>query len=123
MDLKTYFETAQGLGVLATADSQGRVDVALYARPHVVDEDTVSLIMSDRLSHQNLQSNPHAAYLFVEDGPGHKGRRLELTRLREDTSPDLIKATRRKTRAGTDDDSARFLVTFRVGKVRPAVGG
>jgi putative heme iron utilization protein len=122
MDLKTYFENSQGLGVLATADSQGKVDVALYARPHVVDDSTVSLIMSDRLSHQNLQSNPHAAYLFVEDGPGHKGHRLELTKLREDTSPDLIEATRRKARR-TEDDSARFLVYFRVDKVRPAVGG
>jgi hypothetical protein len=123
MDLKTYFENSAGLGVLATADSQGKVDVALYARPHVVDENTIGLIMSDRLSHQNLQSNPHAAYLFVEDGPGHKGHRLELTKLREDTSPDLIAATRRKARDRSEDDAARFLVFFRVDKIRPAVGG
>jgi hypothetical protein len=45
MDLKTYFENSEGLGVLATADSQGKVDVALYARPHVVDENTIGLIM------------------------------------------------------------------------------
>ena len=45
MDLRTYFENSQGLGVLATADSQGKADVALYARPRVVDENMVSLIM------------------------------------------------------------------------------
>jgi hypothetical protein len=123
MDLKTYFENARGLGVLATADSQGKVDVAIYARPHAVDEKTISLIMGDRLSHQNLQSNPHAAYLFVEDGPGHKGHRLELTKLREDTSPELIAATRRKARDRSEDDAARFLVYFSVDKIRPAAGG
>jgi hypothetical protein len=46
MDLKGYFESANGLGVLATADQQGKVNVAVYARPHVVDDKTIALIMA-----------------------------------------------------------------------------
>jgi hypothetical protein len=68
MDLYEYFEGAKGLGVLATADDQGRVDVAVYASPHVMDDSTITFIMADRLTHHNLQSNAHAAYLFKEDG-------------------------------------------------------
>jgi len=123
MDLKDYFENTKGLGVLATADSNGKVDVAVYARPHVIDDDTIALIMSDRLSHQNLQSNPHAAYLFVEDGPGHKGRRLHLTKLSEDTDPQVIVAIRRKSRPSSEEDSPKYLVRFRINEVRPVVGG
>ena len=51
MSLAEYFETAKGTGVLATANDQGRVDAAIYARPHVIDSETVAFIMRERLSH------------------------------------------------------------------------
>jgi len=38
MKLKEYFEQAEGSGVLATADAHGKVNVAIYARPHFLDE-------------------------------------------------------------------------------------
>ena len=38
MNLSDYFENTTGTGVLATADSNGNVDVAIYARPHVIDK-------------------------------------------------------------------------------------
>jgi len=123
MGLADYFENTKGLGVLATADSHGKVDVAVYARPHMGDDDTLAFIMSDRTTHGNLQSNPHAAYLFIEDGPGYKGRRLNLTKLSEDTDPQLIDALRRKGRPSPDEDSPRYLVRFRINEVRPVVGG
>ena len=65
MKRSEYFEKTKGTGILATADGTGQVDAAVYARPHFLDEQTVAFIMADRLSHKNLQSNPHAAYLFV----------------------------------------------------------
>ena len=61
MDLKTYFENTKGVGVLATADKDGKVDAALYSRPHFMEDGTIALIMNDRLTHYNLTSNPHAA--------------------------------------------------------------
>ncbi|MHC4558179.1 MAG: pyridoxamine 5'-phosphate oxidase family protein, partial [Planctomycetota bacterium] len=60
MDLREYFETAEGTGILSTADSDGNVDLAIYARPHMVDDETIVLVMSDKLSHTNLQTNPKA---------------------------------------------------------------
>ena len=38
MELSRYFEQAKGIGVLATADAQGKVNSAIYARPHFLDE-------------------------------------------------------------------------------------
>jgi len=66
MSLTEYFDTAEGTGILATADSDGNVDLAIYARPHMTDDDTVVLVMSDKLSHANLQTNPKAAYMFIK---------------------------------------------------------
>ncbi|UCF17131.1 MAG: pyridoxamine 5'-phosphate oxidase family protein [Phycisphaerales bacterium] len=123
MKLADYFEGVKGLGVLGTADSEGKVDLAVYARPHVIDETTIALIMSDRLSHANLQSNPSAAYLFMEQGEGYVGRRLYLTKIREETDPERIDAIRREGARRYPSDSKKYLVYFRVEKVRPLVGG
>jgi len=124
MELSEYFESVNGTGVLATADSSGEVDAALYARPHVIDQQTVAFIMADRLSHRNLQSNPHATYLFIERGEGYRGRRLYLTKVAEEADPQKIQALRRRPLAAECgiEHEARFLVIFRVGRVRPLVG-
>ena len=125
MNLSEYFDNTTGLGVLAAAGADGVVDAAVYSRPHVLDEDTVAFIMADRLSHANLQSNPHAAFLFHETGGGYKGKRLYLTKLREETDSEKIEALRRrKTPVGCPADQGRnsFLVTFRIDRVLPLVG-
>ena len=67
MNLKKYFDEHQGFGVLSTADQDGRVNAAVYARPSCFDDGTVAFIMPDRLTHSNLQSNAHASYLFRQD--------------------------------------------------------
>ncbi len=122
MKIKEYFEKVKGRGVLATADAEGRVDAAVYGRPHMLDsDDTVAFIMLDRLTHHNLQSNPHAAYLFMEDGPKYTGKRLFLTKTKEETDRNVIDSVRRKTYPDLKD-KAEYLVYFRVDKVLPLVG-
>jgi hypothetical protein len=124
MNLQEYFENTEGLGMLATADSEGNVDAAIYARPHVLDEASVAFIMREHLSFKNLQSNPKAAYMFVEKGQGYSGKRLYLTKTREETDPDLIDKIRRKPRGSysEDDKSKAHLVTFSIDRIRPLVG-
>jgi hypothetical protein len=46
--INEYFKAAKGRGVLATADSSGKVDVAVYTIPHVIDEGSVAFIMPDK---------------------------------------------------------------------------
>lgn len=124
MELAEYFEHTPGLGVLATADSEGRVNAAVYARPHVMDDGTVAFIMPDRLTHHNLQSNPHAAYLFVEERPGYKGKRLYLTKLREEKDTELLYALRRKAYSPEVEarEGFRYLVFFTVDNTLPLIG-
>ena len=123
MNLENYFENVKGTGVLATADGQGKVDVALYSKPHFMDDGTIAFIMADRLTHHNLQSNKHAAYLFVEDGPGYKGQRLFLSKIREEQDSELLYSIRSKRFASEKEEGkTRFLVFFKIDKVLPLVG-
>jgi len=124
MTLNEYFDKSKGIGVLSTANASGEVDAAVYARPHFLDEQTVAFIMADRLSHRNLQSNFHAAYLFIERGDGYKGKRLHLTKIAEEDDPQKIQALRRRplpAECGFEKES-RFLVHFRIDRIRPLVG-
>ena len=97
MDLQDYFAITSGVGILATGDASGTIDVAIYAKPCVVDESTIAFTMLDRLSYANIRSNPHAAYLFLENGEGYAGKRLYLTKVHEETDSDRIKALKKKT--------------------------
>jgi len=122
MNLNDYFETTKGMGVLSTADDQGQVNAAVYARPHVLEDGNLAFIMRDRLSHHNLQSNPKAAYLFREEGAGYKGLRLHLTKIHEENGTPLVKEICRRCRIDDKPDAARFMVSFRVDKELPLIG-
>jgi hypothetical protein len=124
--LNEYFERTKGVGVLATADAGGKVNTAIYARPHFLDpddENTIVFIMGDRLSHANVQANPNASYLFMEEGEGYVGKRLSLTKTEEETDPKKIQAVRRRNLPGEcEDGKTRFLVHFRIDAIRPLIG-
>jgi hypothetical protein len=127
MRLKEYFEERKGIGVLATADADGKANVAIYARPHFLgdNDQEVSFIMNDRLSHDNVNSNPRVAYLFVEQTDGYVGKRLFLTKIGEDTDQERIRSMRRRTLPAECDEEKskkRFLVHFRVDGIRPLIG-
>jgi hypothetical protein len=123
MEFKEYFENVKGLGVLSTADNHGKVNSAIYSRPHVMADGSLAFIMRDRLTHQNVESNPHAVYLFREDGPGYNGKRLYLTKIREEQDSDLIDSlSRRGYPPDQDRRESRFLVYFKLEKERPLVG-
>ncbi|HYA43178.1 MAG TPA: pyridoxamine 5'-phosphate oxidase family protein [Syntrophobacteraceae bacterium] len=124
MSLIEYFEQNQGVGVLSTADAEGRVNAAIYSRPHIMDDGTLAFIMPDRLTHRNLNSNPYAAYLFRENGPGYKGKRIYLTKVREEKDTELIRSLRRKIYPPEVEEKGgpRSIVFFTVDKVLPLVG-
>ena len=121
MKLKEYFESVKGRGVLATADGEGKVDAAVYATPHFIDDETVAFIMRDRLTHNNLQANPHAAYLFMETGQKFAGKRLFLTKTREEQDSELLYSLRRKEYSD-EKNEPKFLVFFQIDKVLPLIG-
>ena len=89
--------------------------------PHFLEEGTLAFIMRDRLTHHNLQSNPSATFLFVEEGTGYKGKRLFLKKAREENNPELIKKIKRRKYAD-DNEEPSFLVFFTLDKELPLIG-
>ena len=124
MKLSEYFENTKGVGVLSTADESGKVNAAIYGRPHFSDEETVAFIAADKLTHANLQTNSHAVYLFKEDGR-YEGRRLYLTKTREEKDSPQIDEIRRKKYPeveGKYKTGSKYLIYFRLDKVLPLIG-
>ena len=124
MDLNSYFEKTEGTGILATADSDGTVDIAIYAKPEVINNSTIAFVMKERLSHQNLKTNLHAAYMFIEKGNSYQGYRLYLTKTREEINTTIVNEfiKRQPEIADANDDSNKYLVYFQVDDVWPLVG-
>jgi hypothetical protein len=125
MSLQSYFKEQTGTGVLSTADQDGHVNAAVYARPHCFDDGTVGFIMPDRLTHQNLKANGHAVYLFhqdtdIDDERRFLGKRLYLKKIREDNDQERIAGLRRRTYGDWRD--GRHLVIFAVENELPLVG-
>ena len=126
MELRDYFDSTEGFGVLSTADESGKVNAAVYTKPQVIDDSRVAFIMGDKLTHNNIQKNPQAVFLYREEGPGYDGKRLYLRKETETDDPELIKKT-----CVSDYPTVfcephyldnAYLVTFAVETVLPLVG-
>ena len=123
MKLSEYFDLKKGYGVIATADSKGEVNAAIYARPHFMDDETIAFIMREKKTYANLSENPSATYLFIESGGGYSGKRIYLTKVREQTDDALIaEICRRCDYTMFSKDLSRHVVFFKIEKVLPLVG-
>ena len=124
MDWKEYFDKKTGMGFLATANSKGEVDIAVYSKPKVMDDGTLACGMADRLTHANLSENPHAVYAFNEGG--FQGKRLFIEKVKEETEGPLLEGIRKEADKMVGPgvgDLVKFVVYFRVKKDLPLVGG
>ena len=124
MKLKDYFEQKIGISILSTADRDGKLTTAIYSKPHVLEDNTAAFIMRERLTYHNLQTNPHAAFMFIEESAGYQGIRLFLKKIREDNDSELIaKMTRRNLTPEQDKQKGpKHLVIFSVGMILPLIG-
>jgi hypothetical protein len=123
MELEQYFKENEGTGIIATSDDKGRVNMAVYSKPHFMDNGEIAFIMMEKLTHHNLQSNDHAAYLFREKGDRYNGKRMYLTKLREEKDTELLYSIRsKKYQSGESDGKSRYLVFFKIDKVLPLIG-
>ena len=78
--------------------------------------------MSNRLTHDNVEHNPSASYLFIEDGGGFVGKRLSLVISDEEADSEKIKAIRRRIELPMSDEECKYLVHFHIEGVRPLRG-
>lgn len=121
MTLKEYFDTHKGTGLLATADDKGIVNAAIYATPHFMEDGQIAFIMRERHTHENITKNPHACYVFTETGK-MEGKRLYLTRVKEEVNSELLFSLRRRCPRDKDQNENLYLVFFTIDKELPLVG-
>jgi hypothetical protein len=119
--LAEYFKNTTGTSILSTADAEGVVNSAVYARPRFFPDGRVAFIMLDHLNHANLQSNPRAAYLFIEDGKGYEGVRLHLKKVTEEQNTEQVKKCLEERGKGKFFNQTCFLVFFEVERILPLV--
>lgn len=125
MTLKRYFQETRGTGILATADNEGRVDAAVYSRPHIMDDGSLAFIMRERLTLHNLQTNPYATYLFLEHGNSLNGLRLFMKKTGQDEDEEMIAGMTRRNLTPEEDRSAgpKHIVYFTLEKILTLIGG
>lgn len=124
MNLRDYFSINEGRGVLASAGREGKVTGAIYATPHICEDGTVAFIMRQHLTHANLQDNPYAVFIFIEEGPGSHGIRLYLKKIREDSDPTVLAELSRRHLTPAQDQALgpKFIAYFEVEKIVNLVG-
>jgi hypothetical protein len=111
-----------GRGVIGTADASGRVNMAVFATPHIIDEETLAWGFTEGRSYANLKQNPHASYLYLAPSRGYSGWRLGLTFKEETGEGELLAGIKEMATqaAGPQAGAAvKHVVYFKVDEVRP----
>jgi hypothetical protein len=113
-----------GRGVISTASAECVPNSAIYAHPHIIDEETVAWGMTESRTYKNVQENPHAAYLYINPGPGFSGVRLVLKLHKMEDSGsmlDEIKAHTAEIVSKNAGSAVKHVAYFKVTERRPLV--
>jgi hypothetical protein len=122
-----YFNHRPRNCLLVTSNGKGKVNVAIYGSPRMIDGNTVVLATRENRSYQYLRENPEAAIIVVEPGEithASKGVRvcLELTAI--ETEGDLLQEFKEAVARRAGKESAvgiKAAIRFRITEVRPLV--
>ena len=109
---------------MATAARDGVVNTAVYARPHIIDDQTMVWGMTKGRTYRNITENPQASFLFKASGPGFSGVRLALELIRtEESGPMLaqIKENADATVGPGTGNAVTHAAWFKVTEVRPLI--
>ncbi|UFS72506.1 pyridoxamine 5'-phosphate oxidase family protein [Geomonas sp. RF6] len=120
MELTRLFES-YGIGVMATAAADGSVNTAIYARPHVLDENTLVWGMTDGRTFRNIRENPFASFLFKTSGQGFTGVRIQIKMVRTEEGEMLqrIKEHTNEVVGPGAGDAITHAVVFAIIEMRP----
>ncbi|HEX8042279.1 hypothetical protein [Candidatus Deferrimicrobium sp.] len=112
-----------GRGVIGTASKAGVVNMAVYAVPHVMDNETVVWGMTDGRTWDNVRENPNASYTYFAPGEGFRGARLTLSLSRTEDSGTMLTKIRERTAASSpgNPQAVKHVAYFKVVETRPLV--
>jgi len=122
-----YFNKQPRIGILSTANKEGKVDAAIFGSPMMVDEKTVVMGLGENRTFTYLQENPNAVFTIVEEGEGFmdwKGLRVYLKMKEYATSGETLETYKKQVARAAGEDAAAMIhasVTFEVTEVRPLI--
>ena len=125
--LMEYFNKQPRLGCLSTSGKDGKVDVACFGSPRMVNEKTVVMALRKNRTVDNLQENPNAVFMIMQPAKTSaewKGVRVYLKMKSCETSGETLEKMRAQTAKAVGEEAAKSIyaaVTFEVGEVRPIV--
>lgn len=126
-ELMEIFNKRPRIGTLSTASKDGRVNVAVFGSPQMIDENTVIMGIGNNRSYRNLKENPSAVFIVVEPGKGimdWKGARVYLKATTIEESGGFYETVREGIRKVAGDAAANMIhaaVRFEITEVRPIV--
>jgi hypothetical protein len=125
--LMDYFNKQPRMGCMSTSGKDGKVNVACFGSPRMVDEKTVVMATRKNRTFDNLRENPNAVFMIMEPGKTSsewKGVRVYLKMKEYETSGEKIEKARAHTAKAVGEEAARAIyaaVTLEVEEVRPIV--
>jgi uncharacterized pyridoxamine 5'-phosphate oxidase family protein len=123
--LMEYFNKQPRIGTLSTAGKDGKVDVAYFGSPRMIDEKTVLMTVRKNQTFANLQENPNAAFMILEQAnaaPGWKGVRVYVKMIEYQTSGEKLETMKKAIAQKAGEETAKSMyavLIFEVQAVRP----
>jgi len=125
--LMEYFNRHPRLGCMSTSGKDGRVNVACFGSPRMVDEKTVVMGLAKNRTFHNLQENPNAVFMIMDPGKTSsewKGVRVYLKMKGCETSGEKLEKIRAQIAKAAGEAAAKTVyaaVTFEIDEVRPII--
>jgi len=123
--LKDYFNKQPRIGTLSTSGKDGKVDVAYFGSPRMIDGKTVVMAVRKNQTFTNLQENPHAVFMILEQAstaPGWKGVRVYLKMVDSQTAGEKLDMMKKAIAEKAGEETAKSMhaaLTFEITAVRP----
>ena len=123
--LMEYFNKQPRLGTLSTAGKNGKVNVAYFGSPRMIDEKTVLMGLGKNRTFANLQENPQAAFMIMEPGKTiteWRGVRVYLEMTDCQTSGEKLEGIRAEIAKVAGEGAASIIhaaILFEVQEIRP----
>lgn len=126
-ELMALFNKYPRIGTLSTANTEGEVNVAVFGSPRMIDENTIIMGIGQNRSFRNLERNPKAVFIVMEQGEtvmDWKGSRVYLEATDMETEGDFyneIKQSITKAAGKQAADMIHAAIRFKITEVRPIV--
>jgi hypothetical protein len=124
-ELMEYVNKQPRLGILSTADKNGKVDSGYFGSPRMIDEKTIFMGLGKNRTFANLQENPRACFLIMEPGkklPEWKGVRVYLKMIDCQTSGEKLDTIKGRIAETGGENAAKMIhaaITFEIEEIRP----